>query len=49
MEYLGIKTDVDYGQKIVGNYEFFSNSRLNILKTYGNLLVSSDKFDKKKV
>lgn len=45
MVYEGPGTDINHGEKIVDKYGFLTNTSLITLKTYGNLLVSLERFD----
>lgn len=46
MTYYYANMDINYGRKFAGNYEFLTNTSLDILKRHGNLLVSRDRFEK---
>lgn len=46
MTYSGVNTDIYHGRKFADNYEFMTNTSLDVLKRHGNLLVSRDRFEK---
>jgi len=45
MNYSGMKTDIDYGDKIVDNYGMLTHNRLRTILTHGNLLISAKTFN----
>jgi len=45
MNYTGMKTDIDFGDKIVDNYGLLTNNRLRTILTHGNLLISAKTFN----